>query len=158
MTMTLAPSIGWTEDRIQSLTELWLAGASARAIANHLGYTTRNAVIGKVHRLAKTIDLSKRAKGGRQCMSGQRRRVRPPKPAEAAPPTLEEPFRTETDLIVPIEERRGLVDRHDNQCCWPMGEPRHPGFHYCHHKREFPSDYCAHHKQRMHPHAPQATH
>ncbi len=43
--------MSWTEDRISSLRALWNAGHSASEIAQQLGSVTRNAVIGKVHRL-----------------------------------------------------------------------------------------------------------
>ncbi|WP_040346331.1 GcrA family cell cycle regulator, partial [Brevundimonas diminuta] len=43
---------GWTEDRVGALKKLWLEGQSASQIAKALGGgVTRNAVIGKVHRL-----------------------------------------------------------------------------------------------------------
>ena len=42
---------GWTLDRIQILREGWAQGLSATKIANKLGHVTRNAVIGKAHRL-----------------------------------------------------------------------------------------------------------
>ncbi|MDI6625357.1 MAG: GcrA family cell cycle regulator, partial [Brevundimonas sp.] len=49
---------GWTEDRVGALKKLWLEGQSASQIAKQLGGgVTRNAVIGKVHRLG----LSNRA-------------------------------------------------------------------------------------------------
>jgi GcrA cell cycle regulator len=49
---------GWTEPRVEQLKKLWEAGLSASQIAAELGSVTRNAVIGKVHRLG----LSGRAK------------------------------------------------------------------------------------------------
>ena len=42
---------GWTPDRIETLTRLWNDGLAASVIAAKLGEVTRNAVIGKVHRL-----------------------------------------------------------------------------------------------------------
>ena len=43
---------GWTDDRVGALKKLWLEGQSASQIAKQLGGgVTRNAVIGKVHRL-----------------------------------------------------------------------------------------------------------
>src|SRR5438270_6709541 len=48
----------WSEDRVEQLKKLWEAGLSASQIAAELGNVTRNAVIGKVHRLG----LSGRAK------------------------------------------------------------------------------------------------
>jgi hypothetical protein len=45
----------WDEERMEVLTRLWLAGATARMIAGKLGGgVTRNAVIGKAHRLGLT--------------------------------------------------------------------------------------------------------
>ena len=49
--------MAWTDERIKLLTKLWAEGQSASKIAETLGGVTRNAVIGKVHRLG----LSNRA-------------------------------------------------------------------------------------------------
>ena len=43
--------MGWTDERVEILKKLWLEGLSASQIAKQLGGVTRNAVIGKVHRL-----------------------------------------------------------------------------------------------------------
>ena len=43
--------MSWTDDRVDTLKKLWNDGESASAIAHQLGEVTRNAVIGKVHRL-----------------------------------------------------------------------------------------------------------
>ncbi len=43
--------MGWTEERVAELKKLWAEGHSASQIAKRLGSVTRNAVIGKVHRL-----------------------------------------------------------------------------------------------------------
>jgi GcrA cell cycle regulator len=43
--------MAWTEDRVEVLKKLWAEGHSASQIAKELGGVTRNAVIGKVHRL-----------------------------------------------------------------------------------------------------------
>ena len=49
--------MSWTDDRVEILKKLWVEGQSASQIAKELGGVTRNAVIGKVHRLG----LSNRA-------------------------------------------------------------------------------------------------
>ena len=49
--------MAWTEDRVEKLKTMWTEGNSASQIAKALGDVTRNAVIGKVHRLG----LSNRA-------------------------------------------------------------------------------------------------
>ncbi|MBU2135314.1 MAG: GcrA cell cycle regulator, partial [Alphaproteobacteria bacterium] len=43
--------MGWTDERVDTLKKLWQDGLSASQIAKQLGGVTRNAVIGKVHRL-----------------------------------------------------------------------------------------------------------
>jgi GcrA cell cycle regulator len=52
--------MSWTDDRVETLKKMWGEGQSASQIAKELGGVTRNAVIGKVHRLG----LSNRATGG----------------------------------------------------------------------------------------------
>ena len=43
--------MAWTNERVEELKNLWSEGLSASQIAKRLGDVTRNAVIGKVHRL-----------------------------------------------------------------------------------------------------------
>ena len=72
--------MGWTEERVDILKKLWLDGLSASQIAKQLGGVTRNAVIGKVHRLGLS---------GRAAPSQPARPVfkapRPQRPIAAAP-------------------------------------------------------------------------
>ncbi len=58
----------WTDDRVEQLKKLWESGLSASQIAAELGNVTRNAVIGKVHRLG----LSGRAKSPSSAVPRQR--------------------------------------------------------------------------------------
>ena len=52
--------MSWTDERVELLKKMWTEGQSASQIAKELGGVTRNAVIGKVHRLG----LSNRSGGG----------------------------------------------------------------------------------------------
>src|ERR1700759_4674987 len=73
--------MGWDDERVATLKKLWLEGLSASQIAKQLGGVTRNAVIGKVHRLG----LSGRAapsKPARNVFKGPR----PGRPAQAPSP------------------------------------------------------------------------
>ena len=47
--------MSWTDERVEILTKMWAEGNSASQIAKELGGVTRNAVIGKVHRLVCQI-------------------------------------------------------------------------------------------------------
>ena len=68
-------SMSWTEQRVETLKKMWAEGQSASQIAKELGGVTRNAVIGKVHRLG----LSNRTTAAG---SGTPEPVLDPKPAE----------------------------------------------------------------------------
>src|SRR5277367_657825 len=72
--------MGWTDERVESLKRLWLDGLSASQIAKQLGGVTRNAVIGKVHRLG----LSGRAAPSQPARPAFKA-PRPPRPVTAAP-------------------------------------------------------------------------
>ena len=65
-------SLSWTDERVAALKKLWLDGLSASQIAKQLGGVTRNAVIGKVHRLG----LSGRAAPSQPRRAGHTIRVR----------------------------------------------------------------------------------
>ena len=69
-------AVGWTDERVELLKKLWQDGLSASQIAKQLGGVTRNAVIGKVHRLG----LSGRATPSKP----QRTTFKAPRPARAA--------------------------------------------------------------------------
>jgi GcrA cell cycle regulator len=73
--------MGWTDERVETLKRLWLDGLSASQIAGQLGGVTRNAVIGKVHRLG----LSGRAAPS-QPARPTFKPARPPRPATGATP------------------------------------------------------------------------
>ena len=71
--------MSWTDERVEVLKKMWGEGQSASQIAKVLGGVTRNAVIGKVHRLG----LSNRVGGGGSAKAGGKER--PVNPVAAAP-------------------------------------------------------------------------
>ena len=80
--------MSWTDERVELLKKMWGEGQSASQIAKELGGVTRNAVIGKVHRLG----LSNRS-GGAAAPNGRTTPMEPAeKPAQTArPPAAEKP-------------------------------------------------------------------
>ena len=112
--------ISWTDDRVEQLKKLWESGLSASQIAAELGNITRNAVIGKVHRLG----LSGRAKSPSSAAPRQRK-VRPAqhmmrisRPVSRGNTALAHAFEVEVeadpiayDNVVPMSQRRTLLDR-----------------------------------------------
>ena len=83
--------MSWTDERVELLKKMWNEGQSASQIAKELGGVTRNAVIGKVHRLG----LSNRTAGGAaKPAKTAEPKAKPaakatPKPAPAAAPAAE---------------------------------------------------------------------
>ena len=73
-------SMSWTEERVETLKRMWGEGQSASQIAKELGGVTRNAVIGKVHRLG----LSNRAGGGASTAKAPAKEKPAAKPAPKA--------------------------------------------------------------------------
>jgi GcrA cell cycle regulator len=79
---------GWTDDRVGALKKLWLEGQSASQIAKQLGGgVTRNAVIGKVHRLG----LSGRAAPSQPARTAATFRTARPRPAAPAATAAAQP-------------------------------------------------------------------
>ncbi|MBV7377792.1 GcrA family cell cycle regulator [Maritimibacter dapengensis] len=73
--------MSWTDERVETLKKMWGEGQSASQIAKELGGVTRNAVIGKVHRLG----LSNRAGGGTTTAKAAPKEKAKPAPKKAAP-------------------------------------------------------------------------
>ena len=105
----------WTEERLERLKELWLEGRTITQIGHEIG-VTRNAVVGKVHRLG----LPKRASPIHR--SGK-----------AAEPVLRR---------VP---RLSNTEWNRSKCTWPIGDPQSSEFHFCGDPISDGRPYCEHH-------------
>lgn len=131
----------WTEERTNLLKTLWLQGQTASQIAERLGGVTRNAVIGKAHRLG----LSSRPSPIRQ-----RPTQRSSAPAPAAPLSraLVQPEPAKPAAVLPPRMPSVPKVKHaagSRGCMWPMGDPKQPGFHFCGAPAEPSRPYCSAH-------------
>ncbi len=79
--------MSWTDERVETLKKMWGEGQSASQIAKELGGVTRNAVIGKVHRLG----LSNRAGSGGNAGKTAAKEKAAPKPAATKSPAKPKP-------------------------------------------------------------------
>jgi GcrA cell cycle regulator len=148
--------MGWTDERVETLKTLWLDGLSASQIAKQLGGVTRNAVIGKVHRLG----LSGRATPSQPTPVA----FKPPRPARpvstapvaprrpAPPPqplAAEQPRPVSPSLPIRSDERGGAtvltLGRH--MCKWPIGDPSSSEFTFCGRRAVDERPYCVEHAQ-----------
>lgn len=139
---------GWSETRVTTLSQLWLDGLSASQIAKQLGGVTRNAVIGKVHRLG----LSGRAAASAPSRAQRTATARPNRPrraAMAAPAVRKPPVRLPAQECAPAPEGPGLIGDMAllgaHVCKWPIGDPKSPDFSFC--GRPADGRYCAAHEQ-----------
>jgi GcrA cell cycle regulator len=135
----------WSDDRVTALSKFWLDGLSASQIAKQLGGVTRNAVIGKVHRLG----LSGRVTPSRPARAANLRSARTPRPVR--PPSLPRASR-QTIAVPPVDvlvESPGLVTSMTglgaHVCKWPIGDPKAEDFTFC--GRAADGVYCARHAQ-----------
>ena len=145
----------WSDDRVEQLKKLWEGGLSASQIAAELGSVTRNAVIGKVHRLG----LSGRAKSPASAAPRQRK-ARPaqqmmrPRPVSRGNTALAHAFEVELepdpiayDNVVPISQRLSLLELNEATCHWPIGDPASSEFFFCGGKALTSLPYCAYHSR-----------
>jgi len=145
----------WTDDRVELLKKLWSEGQSASQIAAELGGITRNAVIGKVHRLG----LSGRAKSPSSAAPrprkprapGMMRLTRPTMRGNTAlAPMYEQDVEPEPELIeniIPIGQRCSLLELNDSKCRWPIGDPGTPEFFFCGGAPVEGLPYCSYHSR-----------
>ncbi len=150
--------MSWTDERVELLKKLWGEGLSASQIAGRLGGVTRNAVIGKVHRLG----LSGRATTTRMKSTRPRarantvKRISKPRFTQVGNPALRslyqsegEPFAIPAEEVeIPVSERKSLQDLTENSCRWPIGDPQSDDFHFCNKERVPGLPYCESHCRR----------
>jgi GcrA cell cycle regulator len=145
--------MSWTDERVETLKRLWAEGFSASQIASELGNITRNAVIGKVHRLG----LSGRAKAATAGAPRQRKArahamLRDARPAVRGNTALAQAFEYEVetqptvvDNVVPMGQRRSLLELTEGTCRWPIGDPGNADFFFCGGQTATCLPYCSYH-------------
>lgn len=165
--------MSWTDERVEMLKKLWADGLSASQIAAKLGGVSRNAVIGKVHRLK----LSARAKSTKSTAPKIKRASSPRGGGQSAGTARTNAYGTRRggavasrsmaatalkqdadpqaltmlmprpieDVVVPIAKRLLLTELNENTCKWPYGDPLTDDFYFCGHATEDGSPYCKYH-------------
>ena len=159
--------MSWTEERVEILKKLWGEGRTAAEIASELGGVTRNAVIGKAHRLklsgrASPIQQGSKKKTAANSNASKAKPVaRTAKKADAqnaAPSSDAVSVKrvVEKSVVSPVSveriseadkkrKRTPLVDLAPCQCRWPLGDPRESNFGFCAGKTDAGEIYCAEH-------------
>jgi GcrA cell cycle regulator len=147
--------MSWTDERVETLKKLWTDGLSASQIAAELGGITRNAVIGKVHRLG----VSGRAKspssaGPRPKVRAHSHMLRLSRPSMWGNTALAHAYELEVeaepqliDNIIPLGQRRSLLELTEETCRWPTGDPGSADFFFCGGQTVTGLPYCTYHSR-----------
>ncbi len=152
--------MAWTDERVELLKKLWAEGLSASQIANRLGGVSRNAVIGKVHRLGLSgRATTSRIKSVRSRKRASSRNVRTARVRYASQGNnaLKHVFDNDgvglsdhhmspvEELVIPLEERASIMSLTADMCRWPIGDPTEKDFHFCGRDKIAGTPYCEFH-------------
>ena len=118
--------MSWTDEKVQKLKELWKKGHTASQIAEMLGDTTRNAVIGKAHRLNLEARAPSKSSHTSGTSSGQNKIQRRP---SQQPLTRKQKFQSILlDKNFEPENPKSLEELSEDTCKWPIGHPNEESF------------------------------
>ena len=131
----------WTEEKVKILRDLWGKGKTASQIAEIIGGISRNAVIGKAHRLNLSAKIKNKIFSGTNSKSpdgnnldnknvGKRRLSR----SKFKSLLIEKDFEPENP--------KQLEELDDNSCKWPIGHPNESTFYFCGRKSLKDFSYC----------------
>jgi GcrA cell cycle regulator len=148
--------MGWTDERVVLLKRLWVEGKTAAEIAKLIGGgVTRNAVIGKAHRLklsGRISPIQENARGGNGGETGASRVVSTPRKSQKTNIAKV----SNREIIAPVHfpavqenycfgDGVSLVELKERMCRWPIGDPKDDGFKFCGGPSEEGIPYCNHH-------------
>ena len=130
--------MSWTEEKVAKLKELWGKGNTASQIAEIIGGISRNAVIGKAHRLNLSAKIKTRTATSNQNFENsldekntKSKRVRRSKFKSLI---IEKDFEPENP--------KHLEELDENSCKWPIGHPNEKNFYFCGRKSLKDFSYC----------------
>ena len=119
--------MSWTDEKVKTLRELWTKGHTASQIAGMLGDTTRNAVIGKAHRL----NLEERAPS-KSSNNSERKEKSKSHPKVKVNVSRKSKFNSILlDKNFESEKPTSLENLTDQTCKWPSGHPDDDSFYFC---------------------------
>ena len=98
----------WDEDKLNKLKKLWDEGLPITKIGNEIG-VSRNAIAGKAHRMGLPKRNSPISKSGE-------------------PRKNQETNNSDNSRALPLKIMLRDVEWSRNRCCWPIGDPKLPGF------------------------------
>ena len=119
--------MSWTEEKVSKLKELWGKGNTASQIAEIIGGISRNAVIGKAHRLNLSAKIKTRTatsnKNFETSIDENNTKSRRGRKSKFRSFIIEKDFEPENP--------KQLEELDENSCKWPIGHPDEKNFYFC---------------------------
>jgi len=119
--------MSWTEEKVSKLKELWGKGNTASQIAEIIGGISRNAVIGKAHRLNLSAKIKTRTatsnKNFENSIKENNLKSRRSRKSKFKSLIIEKDFEPENP--------KQLEELDENSCKWPIGHPDEKSFYFC---------------------------
>ena len=119
--------MSWTEEKVAKLKELWGKGNTASQIAEIIGGISRNAVIGKAHRLNLSAKIKTRSAPSNQSFENSinEKNIKPRRGRKSKFKSLiiEKDFEPENP--------KQLEELDEQSCKWPIGHPDEKSFYFC---------------------------
>tara|TARA_B100001057_G_scaffold337071_1_gene337913 strand:+ start:4174 stop:4668 length:495 start_codon:yes stop_codon:yes gene_type:complete len=119
--------MSWTEEKVNKLKELWGKGNTASQIAEIIGGISRNAVIGKAHRLNLSAKIKTRSAPSNQNSKSLNENKETPvkrgRRSKFKSLIIEKNFEPENP--------KQLEELDDSSCKWPIGHPDEKSFYFC---------------------------
>ena len=119
--------MSWTEEKIAKLKELWGKGNTASQIAEIIGGMSRNAVIGKAHRLNLSAKIKTRTATSNQffenSLEEKSKKTKRLRKSKFKSLIIEKDFEPENP--------KQLEDLDESLCKWPIGHPDEKSFYFC---------------------------
>ena len=119
--------MSWTEEKVAKLKELWGKGYTASQIAEIIGGISRNAVIGKAHRLNLSAKIKTRSAPTNQnfenSLKEKNLNVKRGRRSKFKSLIIEKDFEPENP--------KQLEELDENSCKWPIGHPDEKSFYFC---------------------------
>ena len=118
--------MSWTDEKVEKLKELWGKGNTASQIAEIIGGVSRNAVIGKAHRLNLSAKIKTRSSSNNYNADtnlNSDTRQRRSRKSKFKSLIIENDFEPENP--------KHLEELDENSCKWPIGHPDEKNFYFC---------------------------